>query len=179
MLHYDFVHLLGDIITPDEYLDSIYSIDFDSLSKKGIKGLFVDMDNTLVGRYEVEPSLKCRSWIEAAKRAGFKLCISSNSFYPNRVAHVAKSLQLPAFFMAFKPFPWALNIASQKIMKLPKKEIAVIGDQLFTDIISGNLAEMYTILVDPMEMERFSPKKIMRVVEQVALRGYGVAMVRN
>jgi len=172
----ELIKFLGDLIVPDDYLDSIYAVDFAKLKDKNIQGLLIDLDNTLVGRYEAEPSLKCRSWIEAAKQAGFSLCISSNSFYPNRVRHVAESLQVPSFFMAAKPLPWSLNVAAQRILNLPSSEIALIGDQLFTDTLGGNLADMYTILVNPLEVERVSARKIMRSLEQAALRSCGVAM---
>ena len=33
---------------PKEYVDSTYVIDFDSLAKKGYKGVIFDVDNTLV-----------------------------------------------------------------------------------------------------------------------------------
>ncbi|MFH1428513.1 MAG: YqeG family HAD IIIA-type phosphatase [Candidatus Margulisiibacteriota bacterium] len=175
----DIKTLFDELIIPDEYLDTIYSVDFNHLKSLGISGLLLDLDNTLVGRYEDEPSLKCRSWIDAAKLAGFRLCISSNSFYPNRVRNIAESLQVPAFFVAVKPLPWALNVAAKNILKLPPSQVALIGDQLFTDVLGGNLANMHTILVDPMEKERFTAKKLVRLLEKSALKSCGISMVEG
>ena len=169
----DLRELWNELITPDEVLDTVYQIDFMRLKKKNINALLIDLDNTLLGRYENEPSLKCQGWVESAKKAGFSLCISSNSFYPNRLRHITSLLEIPGFFLAVKPLPWALQIAAQRILKVPSSQVALVGDQLFTDVLGGNLADMYTIMVHPFEAERSSSRRFMRSLERVALKGCG------
>ena len=42
---------------PYEYVDSVFSIDFDELYKNGYRGLIFDIDNTLVHHIEYFSSL--------------------------------------------------------------------------------------------------------------------------
>ena len=168
--------LFCSLLTPDDYLPSIYALDLLGLKSLGINGLLLDLDNTLVGRYETEPSLKCRSWIDEVKELGFSLCISSNSFYPNRVKYIAQSLGLPAFFVAAKPFPWGLHSAIEKILKMPADRVAIIGDQLFTDVVGGNIAGLYTVLVDPLQKDNVLGKIWMRKLEQHILKQYNIEL---
>jgi len=166
----DLKKITNSLFFPDEYRPSIYDIDFSNLSKRGYKGFLIDLDNTLVSRYEDEPSLKCQRWVEDAKLAGFSLCILSNSFYPRRVQYVSEILKLPAIYMSAKPFNWSLKIAINDILKLSQKEVVLIGDQLFTDILAGNLMGIYNILVDPIDKEKISLKKLVRFLEELTLK---------
>ena len=47
-----------------------------------------------------------------------------------------------------------LKIAQNQLHEKPEN-IAVVGDQIFTDVIGGNLCKMYTILVDAIEEKDF------------------------
>jgi len=164
---------IHELLTPTEYVESIYSINLLKLHKRGIRGFLIDLDNTLVSRYDSEPTLKCRMWVKEVRAAGIALCISSNSFYPNRVQSISAALDIPAFFMAMKPFPFSLQTAMKQVLKLPKSAVAVVGDQVFTDVVAGNVLGLYTILVEPLELERSTGKKLVRGLERFVLRHGG------
>jgi predicted HAD superfamily phosphohydrolase YqeG len=53
------------------------------------------------------------------------------------------------------------------IMGTPARQTALIGDQLFTDILGGNLVGMYTILVDPLSSQEFPTTKLVRRLERL------------
>ncbi|MBC8389863.1 MAG: YqeG family HAD IIIA-type phosphatase [Actinobacteria bacterium] len=136
------------ILKPKVYVDSICNIDLMKLKKvKNIKGIIVDLDNTLVAWGEKEVSQKNIDWVNEAKKLGLKICIVSNT-NSKRVAEFAKIFDVPYHSKYFKPFSIAFN-NGLKILDTKKSETVVIGDQIFTDIWGGNRLKLLTILVTP------------------------------
>jgi len=139
---------LFEILKPKVYVDSICNIDLKKLKKvKKIKGIIVDLDNTLVAWGKKEVSQRIIDWVKEAKRLEFKLCIVSNT-NSKRVAEFAKIFNIPYHSKYFKPFSIAFN-NGLKILDTKKSETVVIGDQIFTDIWGGNRLKLLTILVAP------------------------------
>lgn len=137
-----------EILKPKVYVDSICNIDLMKLKKvKNIKGIIVDLDNTLVAWGEKEVSQKNIDWVNEAKKLGLKICIVSNT-NSKRVAEFAKIFDVPYHSKYFKPFSIAFN-NGLKILDTKKSETVVIGDQIFTDIWGGNRLKLLTILVTP------------------------------
>ncbi len=137
-----------EILRPKVYVDSICNIDLNKLIKtKKIKGIIVDLDNTLIAWGQKEISQKIIDWINEAKKLGLKLCIVSNT-NSKRVAEFAKIFDVPYHSKYFKPFSVAFN-NGLKILDTKKSETVVIGDQIFTDILGGNRLKLLTILVTP------------------------------
>ena len=136
------------ILRPKVYVDSICNIDLNKLIKtKKIKGIIVDLDNTLIAWGEKEVSQKNIDWVNEAKKLGLKICIVSNT-NSKRVAEFAKIFDVPYHSKYFKPFSIAFN-NGLKILDTKKSETVVIGDQIFTDIWGGNRLKLLTILVTP------------------------------
>ena len=136
------------ILRPKVYVDSICNIDLKKLKKtKKIRGIIVDLDNTLVawGRKEIDHRII--DWVEGAKKLELKICIVSNT-NSKRVAEFAKIFNIPYHSKYFKPFSIAFN-NGLKILDTKKSETVVIGDQIFTDILGGNRLKLLTILVVP------------------------------
>lgn len=136
------------ILRPKVYVNSVYNIDLKKLKKtKKIRGIIVDLDNTLIawGRKEIDS--KINDWVKEAKRLEFKLCIVSNA-NSKRVAEFAKIFNIPYHSKYFKPFSIAFN-NGLNILDTKKFETVVIGDQIFTDIWGGNISKLLTILVVP------------------------------
>lgn len=131
---------------PDHYYTSIYTIDYQMLKEQGIKALFFDLDNTLIAYDEVELSSNTVDFLNAL-RHDFKIIMISNSGY-HRVVRAA--LKYPFVWHAFKPFKKGLNKAL-KISNVEKEQIALIGDQMMTDIFGGNRFGIHTILVQPIK----------------------------
>ena len=137
-----------EILKPKIYVNSVYNIDLKKLKKtKKMKGIIVDLDNTLVAWGQKEISQKTIDWVKEAKRLGFKICIVSNT-NSKRVAEFAKIFNIPYHSKYFKPFSIAFN-NGLKILNTKKSETVVIGDQIFTDIWGGNRLKLLTILVVP------------------------------
>ena len=135
-------------LRPKVYVDSICNIDLKKLKKtKKIKGIIVDLDNTLVAWGKNEIDNKIIDWVEEAKKLGLKICIVSNT-NSKRVAEFAKIFNIPYHSKYFKPFSIAFN-NGLKILDTKKSETVVIGDQIFTDIFGGNRLKLLTILVVP------------------------------
>lgn len=137
-----------EILKPKVYVDSIYNIDLKKLKKvKNIKGIIVDLDNTLVAWGKKEVSQRVIDWVKEAKKIELKICIVSNA-RSKRAAEFAKIFDIPYHSKYFKPFSIAFN-NGLKILDTKKSETAVIGDQIFTDIWGGNRLKLLTILVAP------------------------------
>jgi len=156
------------ILRPDKIVDSIYDIKLDFLKEQGIKAIIADLDNTLVPWRSSEVNDEQLQWVGNARSCGLKVAIVSNNTY-SRVDDVSSKLGVIALSAAFKPrrSPFRL-IASH--FSLRPAEIAVVGDQLFTDILGGNRCGMYTILVKPMSKQEIIGTKFMRLVEKIFLR---------
>lgn len=157
-----------EILRPREYLDSIYQIDFDRLKSRGIGAIIMDMDETLLPREMIDITPVLFSFIQELREIGFGICLVSNSAHPERVDYVSRTLRIPSITMAAKPLPFAFDKALH-MLKAKREEAVVIGDQLFMDVLGGNLAGIYTILVRPMSKEKFWLRQWMRVAEKLAL----------
>jgi len=139
---------LFEILKPKVYVNSVCNIDLKKLKKtKKIKGIIVDLDNTLVAWGQKEVNQRIIDWVKEAKKLGFKICIVSNT-NSKRVAEFAKIFDVPYHSKYFKPFSVAFN-NGLKILDTKKSETVVIGDQIFTDIWGGNKLKLLTILVVP------------------------------
>ncbi|PYG87037.1 hypothetical protein LY28_02420 [Ruminiclostridium sufflavum DSM 19573] len=155
---------------PDLYFDSIRHIDIKMLKQKGIKGLILDIDNTLVPMHSKDADDNAVSWIEELKIEGFKVCILSNAS-EKRVVRFNKAIAVTAIHRAYKPSGRAfLNAAG--IMGLEPENIAVVGDQLFTDIIGGNKVNMLTILVKPIDRKEILFVRLKRIPEKLVLNSF-------
>ncbi len=156
------------LLYPNLYLESIYQLDFDKLSDKGIKGIITDLDNTLIAWKDEQLSRQLENWLEEAEHKGIKLCIVSNN-HKSRVHKFAKKAGLPAIPKANKPRRKAF-LAALETLNLPTEKVAVIGDQIFTDVLGGNRLGLYTILVVPIDDKEFFGTKILRMLERFILR---------
>ncbi|MFS0672882.1 YqeG family HAD IIIA-type phosphatase [Ornithinibacillus sp. 179-J 7C1 HS] len=132
---------------PNEHVKSIFDINPIVLKEKGIKGIITDLDNTLVAWDVKDASTEVIEWFKLMKDNGIKVTIISNN-KEDRVKMFSEPLGTPFVFSARKPLRRAFITAAKK-MGLKKEEIVVIGDQLLTDVLGGNSAGFYTILVVP------------------------------
>jgi len=81
---------------------------------------------------------------------------------------VAKILDLPFLSNAGKPRRKAFKKVLS-ILDIKADELAVIGDQIFTDVLGGNRMELYTILVVPISSSEFFGTRIMRRMERFVI----------
>ena len=156
-----------DIFVPDMYQKSIYTINYKKLKKNGIKCLLFDLNNTLAS-YEIDyPDDKLRELMFDLEH-DFKVIIVSNSS-KNRVRPFKEKLNIDSSFSSKKPF----KKKYKKIMNLynfKDTEIAMIGDELITDILGGNRMNFTTILVNGMSEEEPFHTRIVRKVERIIIK---------
>lgn len=149
---------------PDIYQKSIYTIDYSKLLSRGIKCLLYDLDNTIVPGHNTQPTEKAKDLFTSLKQKGFKVIIFTNS--PKmRLKTFQTALGVDGVANARKPF-------TKKLKKLlndynySENEVAIIGDQLMTDIKVGNTVGITTILVNPISEKDFLVTKINRIRER-------------
>ena len=141
------------MIYPNLYLKKVEEITVEILQKNNIKALILDVDNTLID-INKKLSESIIKWAENLKGQGYKLYILSNTNHVEKVKAVADKIKVPFENFAKKPFKSGF-LKVQKILKEEPKNIAVVGDQIFTDVIGGNRCKMYTILVDPISKKEY------------------------
>lgn len=167
--------LLLHFLAPNDVARSIFDIDLDRLKKLGINGLIIDLDNTLLAWDRDEVPERAVAWVEEAKAKGFVLCIASNGL-TERVFQIAKLLDVPAIPKAVKPRKKPFRQALQ-ILRLPASQVAVVGDQVFTDVLGGNRMRLYTILINPVSRKELRTTRMVRrverrVIERLHRKGY-------
>ncbi len=125
---------------------TITAIDLQVLWSRGIRGLVLDVDQTLAPSHQLTVPENVRCWVEQV-RAHFKIHLLSNN-PSHRVAWVAKELNLPYCLAAAKPSRRTLRQVL-KTINLPPTQVAMVGDRLLTDVLVGNRMGMMTLLVKP------------------------------
>jgi len=137
------------LLQPKLVLEStILGLTPDILQHHGLKGLVLDVDETLIPTKANEVSPELLQWLGQIK-SNFSLWLVSNNLSKTRISRVANTLELPYLFGARKPSRKKI-IQAVTAMDLPFQQVAMVGDRLFTDVIAGNRLGMFTILVEPM-----------------------------
>ena len=154
---------------PDRFAPRLHDVRHEELEANGIRGLIVDLDNTLLGFRQTELAQEHIDWVERAHERGFRVVMLSNNF-SERVRSLAAQLNVACFPNALKPLPFGF-LRAQRCLQLRRREIAVVGDQLFTDVLGGKLCGLYTILTEPIETKDFPVTQLFRFFERLMLRG--------
>lgn len=157
-------------LCPQRQAKSVVDLETEFFIDLGIRGIIIDLDNTLVawGADELEPEMT--RWVHRMKAAGLRLCILSNAFEP-RVKKVAEALDVPYIPRAVKPRKSPFRKAMEHLETSPE-ETAVVGDQLFTDILGGNRLDLYTVWTTPISSEEFVSTKAVRQLERLVVRRF-------
>ena len=152
-----------DKFIPDMYQKSIYHIDYDKLYEDGIRCLLFDLDNTCVPYKDREPNKKLKELFDNLRDDGFKVIIFSNAS-KKRISPFKKYLNVDCSASSRKPFSGKF-LKIMKLFKYQLHEVAIVGDQLFTDIYGGNRVGIKTILVNPMSKDDAFGTKFFRYLE--------------
>lgn len=168
---------MSGIFYPSIAVGSIADISEELLDKNQIKGLILDIDNTLVPNHVADADEKAVQWVERMKASGYKLCIVSNAS-KKRVVRFNSRLQLFAIHRALKPGSSAF-LKAGRMMGIGSKNLAVVGDQIFTDIYGGNMAGMFTILVQPIDTREGKLVRFKRIFEKRILKRYSKWIEQN
>jgi len=152
---------------PNAYISSMMNLGPEFLAKKGIRALILDLDNTLLAWKNgvFEPDMV--NHLKAYKDLGIKLCVVTNAFN-KRVTALVGPLGIPWVARAGKPRRRPF-IKALKILGTTEAETAVVGDQLFTDVLGGNRMGLFTILVMPINKKEFIGTRVIRLAEKYCL----------
>jgi len=158
------------LLYPDAYLKNVKEITLDFLNKNKIKGLILDIDNTLID-YDKNLLEGVKQWCENLKQNEIKMMILSNTNKVKKVEKVAKILDLEYIYFAHKPNKKGFYKA-QKLLGLEPNQIATVGDQVFTDVWGGNRMGMFTILTKPIDKRDIIITRVKRPFENLVIRAY-------
>jgi HAD superfamily phosphatase (TIGR01668 family) len=138
------------------------------LRSQGIRALMVDLDDTLVASNSERMGLAFRRWVLGLKEAGIAVMFLSNG-KPKRVARWAQLLGVEGLSLSGKPFRFAFERGLKRLGTLPG-ETAMVGDQLFTDVLGANALGIKTILVTPLSNKGLPHTRLARKIERLVLK---------
>lgn len=130
---------------------NVYEISPAALARRGIRLLLADLDNTLAPYGVPEPDQRLRDWTAELNACGVTLFVLSNNRHPQRPARFSKALGVPFIGHAGKPKAASFFRAMEQQGCTPA-QTAIVGDQIFTDILGGNNAGVTTLLVEPLRL---------------------------
>jgi HAD superfamily phosphatase (TIGR01668 family) len=155
---------------PDISLHRVEDITPDLLKEHQITALVLDVDNTLTTHNNPDVSPQVLAWLDSMRAQDIRMILLSNNS-ASRVTPFAQALGLDFVARGNKPLASGFRRCRKKL-GLPKENMAIVGDQLFTDILGGRLFGCKTILVDILESEDTAFFRFKRRVEARLLKGY-------
>jgi len=138
------------MLTPDIVYGNVYDIRPEDVRSWGVDAIVVDIDGTLARKNQPDPPEKTTAWLHAIKESGISVMALSNNRSFKRVSRFCRDLGIEYIHFAGKPFKKAF-LTAQKILGMSCDKIAVIGDQIFTDVLGGNRMGMKTVFVGTMD----------------------------
>lgn len=167
---------LYKIFLPNEFVNSVFEITPEKLRKLGIRGVITDLDNTLIEWNRLDATEEVAKWMKMMQEADIRVIIASNN-NKERVQRFADPLNIPFIYRAKKPLGQAY-MAALKQLKLNKNEVAMVGDQLLTDILGAKRLKLYTFLVRPVAesdgfvtlFNRFVERRVFNVMKRKGIK---------
>lgn len=158
-----------EIFYPDNEVDSVYEVDFETLYQKGYRGVIFDIDNTLVphGAPADERSV---TFFDGLRKIGFQTILLSNNKEP-RVKMFADEVKSPYIYKAGKPGKNGYGRAME-IMGTDVATTVFVGDQLFTDVWGAKRTGIETYLVKPIHPKEEIQIVLKRYLEKIVLFFY-------
>lgn len=155
------------MLRPKAQLESVLQLSPEWFKSRGLKAVLLDLDNTLVPYGDRgEPPTPLLEWLSQLKGAGLQAFLVSNA-KRSRVRYWSECLGLPGLGLAAKP--WLGFRRALRRWNLKPAQVAVVGDQLFTDILGGNLIGAHTVLVAPISKRELGYTRLVRRLERWVL----------
>lgn len=132
---------------PSRSVEDIYKITPAFLREQGIKLLLMDLDNTLSPYIVDDATEELKAWIENLKQGGIEPFIFSNN-KGDRPELFSQQLNVEFVKLAKKPRQGMLHTVLENKGYTPA-ETAIIGDQIYTDVLCGTIGGLYAIVVKP------------------------------
>lgn len=155
---------------PARHFDSVFDITPVFLGACGIKALVLDIDNTLVTYQTEKPTSEVIDWIGGMRRAGIGITIASNNKRP-RVEKFCDGLDVFFTWKSAKPLPRCVRL-SEKKFGIKRNEVAVVGDQIFTDVLCAKFSGATAFLVTPLKSPESAFIRFKRVLEKPIIKAY-------
>ena len=152
------------VLKPDYRFNCILDITPEDITKAGARFVLLDTDNTLALHGSQEPIPGIGEWIGTMRKNGIEPIILSNNSR-ERIEPFAKKLGIPYVYKSAKPLKKGFAIACKKLGADPK-ETAVIGDQIFTDVMGGKIFGSKVFLTEPLGPETNNFIKFKRIIEK-------------
>lgn len=163
---------LRQLLTPDLIVAHVRDVTPEMLAGRSVRAVISDLDNTLVAWRSEEVAGEIAAWLLTLREAGIGVCIASNTRHVSRLTRLADALgilHVPG--NASKPGTRGLKTALG-LLGTNSEETAMVGDQLFTDVLAGNRLGLTTILVNPLTPREFIGTRVVsRTAERLVLRG--------
>lgn len=156
------------LLYPRYMFSRVWDITAQWLRGCGITTLLLDVDNTLTLHNAPEVPKQVSDWIDCMRDEGVLLLLLSNNS-AQRVEPFAKKIGLGFVANAKKPLGSGVRRAAREL-GARENTLAVVGDQIFTDVLCANLAGVTSILVEPMQQESMAFFKFKRSLEKKVLR---------
>jgi len=170
-----------NLLQPDMILGkSILGLTPEVIQSKGLKGLILDVDETIVPVGQKQLDVDVQNWVSEIQQV-VPLSLVSNNMGYERIRQIAESMMqgnqpVPFIASAGKPSRKKLRVAAEQ-MGLPFEQVAMVGDRLFTDVLAGNRVGLFTILVQPMlKPNSRDPKNLLRNAEFWVSQQLGVTL---
>lgn len=160
------------LLKPNIKLHGITDITVELLNKFNIKALLLDVDNTMSTHHGTQLTEGLTEWIAYMQKNGIKLIVLSNS-KKFRIEPFAKRIGLPFISLACKPLPTGY-LRGVKALGEKRKNTAIVGDQIFTDVLGGNAVGVKTVLLTPIKLEDGWSFKIRRNLEKKIYKLYNI-----
>lgn len=150
-------------------VDSVCDVTPSLLRAHGVAGVLVDVDDTLLASTSDTPLAQVDAWLAELLHAGFPVVLLSNG-ERGRVERLARRLGIPGLHLSGKPFGHAFRRALRLLGTSPA-QTAMVGDQLFTDVLGANLAGLVSVLVRPLSPGKLPHTRAARLLERMVLGG--------
>ena len=157
------------LFKPDLYYTSVLAIDLTELRGRGVTALLVDVDNTVSPHHSSVVLPEMHEWLASVQAAGFGVRLVSNNWHAD-LEERARALGAGVVGKARKPLTVGFRRAARELGVTPR-ECAVVGDQIFTDILGGDLFGATTVLVRPVSHEDLPHTRVLRRLERVIMNG--------
>ena len=155
---------------PNAYFKKVTDITIEFLKENNIKGLMLDIDNTLLD-YDLNMVEGLEKWHEEIIKNGIKTIIVSNTNKEKKAKLLNEKINIDYILFAMKPLKRGF-VKAKKKLELEEKNLAIVGDQIFTDVIGGNLCNIFSILVEPIDRKDIFITKIKRPIENLVIKRY-------
>ncbi len=157
------------MLRPDLCIDAVTELTPQMLKAQGVSALMVDLDDTLVASHSHAIASEYRNWLETLKAADIALLLLSNG-YPARVRYWSKELGIEGLALVGKPLGCAYLRGLNRLGKTAA-QTAMVGDQLFTDVMGAKRLGIKSFLVNPLSPGGLPHTRMFRRLEKMLLKG--------